>query len=237
MQLLRISPSKVETWRKYHLEEYNGFITKEKVIEALTGTTPWTPEATFGSAFHLVMQHGAGRYVSAEVNNEGLPLFRIQDHEMPTPVILTYQEIALADKFHLAHPGMVWEVQGTYYLDVDEFRIMIPFRIDAMEGQEIHENKTSTRDLQYDFFEESMQWKIYLLATRCPKVQVNVFSYDEPNTKRKYYEVYQDHLTLYPYEDLQEDVRQGIRGLITFCKSQGLMGALEVKRKPKPYYV
>ena len=215
---VKLSPSKIETHRKYVMEEYAGTITKEKVIASIKGEEVWSAKALFGSAAHLVMQFGAEKYY-----NEEQAKYVIQDSQMPEPILLSYQEIEKFDLFHKEHPNMIWESKATLVIIVDGFEVTLNMRIDAMEGLTIHENKTSSNDLDFDFFEASYQWKCYFLATKAEKAQYNVFSYYEPNTKRKEYEVFYDFMTLFPYKGLEEDVKQGIRELIQFCRIYNLM--------------
>lgn len=217
-KLIKLSPSKLETWRKYMHEEYAGTITKEKVIASITGDQEWTPKATFGSAAHAVMQFGAEKY------HDESGKYIIQDGQMPTPVVInTYKELYLFDNFHNTHPNMVWESSATLMLNVDGIDCQLNMRIDGMEGTTVHENKTGENDLDYDLYDQSYQWRIYLLKTKADKCQYNHFSYYEPNTRRTEYEVFYDYMTVYPYPGMEEDVKHGIRGVINFCKTYDLM--------------
>lgn len=235
-QILKLSASKLETWRLYQVEEYNGAITRQQVIDKITGVETWTPEATFGAAFHLVLQHGVAPYVSNERSADGVPLFRIQDDQLPEPVMLTYEEVRQADEFHAAHPGLIWEIPGTFYLPVDNYRAMINFRVDAMEGDLIHENKTSKRALSFDFYEASLQWRVELLGTKAQAVRYNVWSYSPPTKERKIHDVHDwDSLTLYPYQGMAEDLVQACRGVLDFCTRTGILEALIVQPKAKRY--
>lgn len=217
MKTINLSPSKLETWRKYQDEEYGGFITKEKVIEAIKGEGEWSDAATFGSAFQAVIEHGAEKFY-----NESDDKFHVQDDQMPSALILEYSEIYLADKFHKDHPAMIHESRASLDLVVDNYKVHFSMRLDAMEGTVIHENKTSSRYMKFDFFESSYQYKVYFLATGATACQYNIFAYDEPNTKHPLYRVYYDFLTLFPYPDLEAEVKNGIRGVINFCEINGI---------------
>lgn len=226
MARLKLSPSKIETYRKYLVEEYAGTITAEKVIASIKGEEQWSKQATFGSAAHLVMQFGAEKYLDKDEKSKTFGKYVIKDHDMPEAVILTYSEIELFDKFHVDHPNMVWESKAVLVLNVDGHEVTINMRIDGMEGLTIHENKTGKNDLDFDFFEASFQWKCYLLATLANKVEYNVFSYYEPNTRREEYEVFHDFMVLYPYPTMESDLKEGIRQLIEFCRVHDLMSYL-----------
>lgn len=221
-KLIKLSPSKLETWRKYMAEEYAGTITKEKVIASITGEQEWSKKATFGSAAHLVMQFGAEKY-----HDEGSGKYIIKDGQMPEAVVInTYKELYLFDDFHNKHPNMVWETPATLMLNVDGVDVQLSMRIDGMEGTYVHENKTGENDLDFDLYDRSYQWRIYLLKTLADKAQYNHFSYYEPNTRRDAYEVFYDYMTVYPYPAMEEDVKNGIRGVVDFCRTYDLMGRI-----------
>lgn len=219
------------------MEEYNGFITREKLIEGLKGEEVWTPKAEFGTAFHLVLENGADKYW-----NESANAYVIQDSKMPNAIVCEYSEIQLADEFHKEFgKAMVWEVRHTEYIRVDNYDIRLNMRIDSLLGEEVHENKTTTRGLKPDFYERSMQWRIYLMAMQTPMVQYNVFPYKEPapmkegQTKRRKGARELREVSYFPIkfhhggETMIQEVEHWTRNLISFCERNELMQYITVK--------
>lgn len=228
MIALKLSPSKIEKYRQYNEDEYNGFITKEKLIKSLSGLDEWTPKAEFGSAFHLVLQFGAEKYRQPAFD----PLnpvpretaqYWIKDQEMPDYVVCEWSEIAEADAYHQRNKHLVWEIRDTlqYNLD-DEYIITFNMRFDAMEGNCIKEHKTTSRGVDHDFYERSLQWRIYLLTTQAPKATYEVFAYREFVGKPRLVDPVSS-LRFYYGDGMQQIVNKNLRGLIRFCEVNDLM--------------
>lgn len=225
MMRINLSPSKIEKYRQYLKEEYNGFITKNKLIDTIKGLDKWTPKAEFGSAFHAVIEHGAAKYLNNETGN-----YHIQDKDMPSAVICTFNEIQLADQFHKNHPHMTFETWLAPEIKIDNNIIVLRMRIDGLEGDQIHEQKTTARQLDVDFYHRSQQWKTYVMATGAPLVQYNIFTYKEPTEKRKEREVSYYPIQFHPGSiQLEQEVKGHIRGLINFCELNGLMDCIIAK--------
>ncbi len=225
MTELNLSPSKIEKFRQHREEEYKGFITKEKLIESLLGKVAWTKQATFGTAFHCVLENGAEAYKLSTGE------YLIRDDEMPEPVKCTYNEIRLANEFHKNHPSMNNETWLTPTLMVDGMKVNLRMRIDGLEGNEIHEHKTTTKSLDVHFYERSLQWKIYVMSTEALAVQYNVFPYIEAEYGGKIQRKVSYHpIRFYPGGiEIEQEVYRNIRGLIHFCESNGIMDSIIAK--------
>jgi hypothetical protein len=216
--------------------EYNGYITAEKLIETITGKDVWTPKAEFGSAFHLVMEKGADPFW-----NESAQKYIIDVPQAGT-VICEYSEIELADEFHKAYGAfMTWETWHKGQIKVDHHTVILNMRIDGLLGQNVHENKTTTREFKPDFYERSLQWRIYLMAMETSMVQYNIFPYKEPaplkegKTKRRagareLREVkYQPVKFYHGGEPMIQEVESNIRGLISWCERNNLLDYITAK--------
>ena len=215
----RLSPSKLEKFRLCIMEEYNGFITKEKVIESIKGQEVWTPQATFGSAFGNVLENGKDKYFDKQSGT-----YIVQDGDMPEPVILSDKELKYAQEYHEKHPLMTYESWVWHDIYVDGDKVTFAMRTDGLEGNVIHENKTSAGSISYEFYLKSMQWKIYALALKPSHVQYNVFKYYKKTKKIDYFRVnpVQEYI-YYPYLGLEAEVKDWIRHLINFCKNEQLL--------------
>lgn len=212
-----ISPSKLETFRKYLAQEYQGFITREKVVEAIRGETKWTPQANFGSGFHYLIEHGPEQFFDKTTG-----LYKVQDDQMPEPVFYTEREVQHVRVFKAAYPNMKFEAWHSLDLEVDGVPVKMPMRIDGLNGLEIHEQKTSGKPASVDFYERSLQWKIYLQATGANLVQYNTWYYCKPNKSDRDHTIEYMGFQFCPYEGMESDIRLHIQMYLDFVRRNGL---------------
>jgi len=225
---LKLSPSKVEKYRLYNEEEYNGTITRENVIETITGESKYSAKAEFGTAFHAVMQYGKKRFFDPKTG-----LYLVKADDMPDIVVLKEQEAKYADAYHHAHPNMTWETWHTFlYVLDDRYEIEFRMRFDGIEGDCLHEHKTSSRPMNYGFFESSMQWRCYLIGSEAQRITYHVFSYKEPTESRDYREITPSDFSFFPNREMHHELNSNLRGLITFCEFNGVMDYILRKDKP-----
>ncbi len=149
------SPSKLETYRLYRNEEFNGTITKESVIDTVLGVKKFSKKMSFGTAYHEMLEHGvepyeAGQVYSVDVDGDDF-IFQ-QEHVQP-----------IID-FRNKHPNTVYECWLPFVIKLGNTNVRIRSRVDAIEGNVIHEFKTSSRGADVSHFERSCQWKLYTLG-------------------------------------------------------------------------
>lgn len=234
--IYKLSPSKIEKYRQHVKGEYNGFMTAEKLAETIRGEELWTPRAEFGTAFHLVMENGAEKYYNKSANK-----YVIHDDKMPGAIICEYSEIELADEFHKCYGSfMTWETWHVGSIAVDHHVVQLRMRIDGLLGETVHENKTTTRGFKPDFYERSLQWRIYLMAMETSMVQYNIFPYKEPaplaegKTRRKGTRDLRE-VEYFPVKfyhggtPMIQEVENNCRGLISWCERNNLMDYITVK--------
>lgn len=227
---LKLSPSKIEKYRQWNEGEYKrdyadaDVITKESLIDSITGKEKWTPRAEFGTAFHAVMRYGAEKY------RQENGVYLVHDSDMPGPFAVEYSEIELADEYHKQNQKLNWEIWHTYTHVLDGYyKILMRMRFDAMLGQILKEHKTTSRgDADYDFFNRSNQWRIYLISTGAPQITYERFLYKEPAPlaegksrragARDKREVTHNSFHFFPSDDMEAYVNKNIRGLIRFCE-------------------
>lgn len=212
---ISVSPSKLETFRKHIDGEYNDTITEEKVIETIKGEAVWTPQATLGSAFHAVIEHGEHKYYNQDTGK-----YHVQDDQMPSPIIFKYSELKEAVKHRNRYAGMVYEVKMHLKMKVDEHDVFISMRIDNMHGIRIHDTKTSNRAPSVEFYYRSYQWRIYLLASGAQLMQYDHFRVKEYVGKDTVFEPLM--FQFLPYLGMEQDVKNLIRGYVKFCERKGL---------------
>ena len=221
--LYKLSPSKLEVFRKYATEAFGGFFDEQKVIESLTGQSKWSPSMEFGSAYHGLIEHGGEKFYNQETG-----LYHYKEDRMDNEVTITPEQAELAFKYRKAYPMMIHECSATHVLKVDGVDVLLNMRIDGISNNRVHEIKTTSHNPKIADYEDSLQWRCYLLATSSPYVQYDVFSYNKPKNpldrKVDYF-----GFKLWRYGRLESDVIYWIRRLIEFAEIKDLTSSMEVK--------
>lgn len=223
---LLVSPSKLETFRKYIDGEYNGYITKEKVIESIKGLTPWEPRMEVGSAIHAILEHGADRFRVQDTDR-----FLVQVDDMPGQVELFEDELEIVLKHRSQYPNMVYEVSHKHWLNLvvgDQFvDVLMMMKIDGMNGEEIHETKSTDKTIDFSMYERSLQWKIYTHTLGCPFVQYNIFKYNKP--RKGHRTITKQHTRFYAYNGVKREIERWMRFFIEFCQRENLIEFVKSK--------
>lgn len=212
-----ISPSKLDTFRKFIEDEYNGSITQERVVSSIKGERIFSPKVNFGSAFHAVIEHGAEPYYNP---NDGK--YHIQDNQMPDKMILSYNEIKGAVEYRNRYPQFMHEVKLKKKIKIGFDEVILNMRVDGAYGNFIHEHKTSESSIDIDMYYRSIQWKCYMYGLDHDSyIQYNHFhvigGYDGIEYKTQY-----TPFKFYRYPELEVDVIDWIARYLEFVKNQGL---------------
>lgn len=163
-----LSPSKVEQYRLYRDGEMNEFITKESVVDTIMGVKTFTTQMNFGTAYHEMLEHGVEPYYVGpfyEVQVESQKFWFNGEHVQP-----------IVD-FRAQHPDVTYECKLGFTITLGKLNIRVRSRVDGLEGNVIHEFKTSSRKIDVARFERSCQWKMYCLGIGAKCVQYNTFKY------------------------------------------------------------
>lgn len=187
--MYRLSPSKIDNFRIYKDEVFD--MSKEQLIERLTGVQERSEAMIFGSDVHEFIETG---------NVAGLMTEEIE-------YLLPYREKWI-DKAK--------EEWATIDLFEGAYSLM---RIDMINGNEIEDIKVSGRFWGVDFYENSVQWKMYLMA-----MDANVFRYHifQKRGKNRPHEFNYHAFELFRYKGMEDDVYKLARGLIHFCEIEGI---------------
>jgi hypothetical protein len=211
-----LTPSKIERFRLHITDAYFGTITAEKVIESIRGDQPWNAKMEFGSAFHACIEHGPERFY-----NKVTGLYDIKLDELPDILTLHPQEVQAAIDHRNQYPDMIHEVPAKYFTTVNGTKIQVNMRLDGMNGAQCHEHKTTDRSADRSNYEDSIQWKLNLLATEGQFVQYNVFQYDNPKSGIR---TIKPHIfRFYPYKEMKQEVDQWILRCWDFIKDRDLV--------------
>ena len=222
MDIYRMSPSKIENFRLYIDEEYNGSITLENTIKYIQGKTEWKSTMNYGSAIHAVLEHGHLKYLKSG----GICV--IKEDDFPEPITMTLDELAPVIEYRRKHPNLISEIKLTYELTLPDKIVQIPMRIDGIEGFVVHEHKNPEGSWHLDNYERSVQWKIYLVATNALCVQYNLFVWNKQKDGKVHIE--RKSFRLYHYPGIMDDIYESVDMLINFCNRHGLTEYIKPKK-------
>lgn len=211
-RILKLSPSSLEDYRQ--LLAGAPWMNADKMVKRIKGLAPWTPQATYGSAIHAVIEQGHKKFYDQQRK-----AYVIRDRDMPEPVVCSYEEIEPAVALRARHPNMVHEVWHDWSFDHEGDVVKMKMRLDGLEGVWIHDHKTA-RQFSYDKYAESIQWKIYLYALGAEAFRYNLFLVKEP--KRGPRSMTYRPLTFYPYDGIFDEVFALVSGYKTFVEIMGL---------------
>lgn len=216
MSVYRLSPSKIEQFRKHYNSELNGIITKESVIDSILGVKTWKAQLDFGTAYHAIIENGFAKYY-----NESTSMLHVKEDDMKETEIFTMDEAAPAIKYHNSILGAVHECWWEHRFDYGKYSIVVPMRIDVMHGQRCHEIKTTSRPVDVESYMNSSQWKIYLVATGTSYVQYDIFRYwaKKEGENRRIEPV---SFKCYPEHDIEQNMKSLARLALEFCFDNGI---------------
>lgn len=221
MKRLVISPSKLEKWR-FHLK-YPDTITFEDFKNYLEGKQKFSAKAINGTLFHLMIQHGPDCYY-----NKDSKLYQVPDPDSGQFTSWQIDEIQSIFDFRKSYPHLVHEQKCSYQIQVGNYDIYVPMRIDAIGGIVCHDHKYVVRDFaNVEGYMDSFQWKIYLLATECKIFQYNIFVEEPRDSEDEPRKIELLDFQLYPYQHMYDDVHTGFAQFINFCDQNDLLHLLE----------
>lgn len=157
----------------------------EDFIKEVKGEREPSPEMDFGSKVH--------KYLENFDESDFMPEELVQLAEIKNSL-----------------PLGVAEVKANINID----NVNFSFVIDLLSGNEVHEYKTG--DFRgVDYYDSSLQWKIYLLVTEAKSATYHIIS---RNDTRPYKFKYHKPFKFYPYAGMKEDVMFYVNDFIEFCK-------------------
>lgn len=221
---LVISPSKLEQFRAYYNEEYNGKIQLEDIIKYLKGEVEWKAEMNYGSAIHAVLEFGFERYLQPDGKT-----CIIKEDDFPESITLTTEQLKPVIDYRARNSRIIHEIPVKKTIYLKGYEILLNMRVDGMRGHAIHEHKNpkDSSFITYDNYEKSAQWKLYLMATEALYVQYNIFKWKQ--LKNKPLEITYVPFRYHRYPGLEQDVNYLIEHFLTFCEQQDLIDLLKSK--------
>lgn len=222
MNLVRISVTTLEEFRRYKLYDY---ITDERMINRIKGVFEQSDRMNYGNDFWS--------YVEKPEEAFRLPTGAVRcpahDSYLPSAIV------AKIDEYRASLQSPVFEIPvRARYEFTDLPPIIISGRFDVMEGNVIRDGKT-TKTFDYETYEDSLQWRFYLDMLGLSKFIYDVFEkkglVDDPNGNKDDEgkliqwpaDVELHSFPFYTYPELKCDCRYWIAEFMAFVRLKGLM--------------
>ena len=174
--------------------------TVEQMIATIKGEFKTTPQMQFGTEVHKFFE------------------------DMSTSNLML-EELEQLAEIALLIPQGVNEVYQSIELHGVRFNMIF----DRMIGKELREFKVGSRFSGVDYFENSVQWKLYLLGSGCDKITYDVITHTEARpVKFKYIQPF----SFYPYTGMEDDVMDLVHEFIEFCVHHKVDNYIQYKNKP-----
>lgn len=225
--MFSITPSKLETFRKYIDGEWNEYFTKEMVIDQIRGTQKSSFQANFGTAVHEILEKGYQRYFNEKV---GLYIVKVQVKGQSDQYFdFNPVELAPVMEYVDTHTSAVNEIPLKFKIIVNGVEVILSMKIDEMFGVGAGDHKTSDKEPKLDEYERSAQWKIYTLATEAKFFKYNHFQCRRLDRGKGDIEIILREFVFYPYPKMEEDIIKLIQRFIMFCENEDLMSYIQYK--------
>jgi len=131
----------------------------------------------------------------------------------------TSEEVSSIERYKDNYADIVTEIPFTWKFNWVQYNVSIPIKIDSMIGLEIHKNeyKIVERETKLSLYENSIIWKIWLLATGAEKFQYNI--YENLQSEQKI--IYRSYV-LFPFDGMKNEVLMLLDRYVRFCESRNL---------------
>jgi hypothetical protein len=196
MQTLRVSATDIDAYRRYrHPPIPEMEIELDELLSQLRKQEPPTEAMLAGSALHSALERAdIGDYSRLEADGYTFELNIDGEIDMPA----------------------IREIKGTRDYEIDECRVTLVGKVDAVHGRRVDDHKFTSR---YDAekFMGSYQWRIYLEVFDADEFRWNVFEGSE--VEPKVYRVHGFHqLRMHRYPGMGEDVAGEVGRFLAFAR-------------------
>ena len=216
--MLVVSPTKLELFRKYMTGEMNEYFTEQMVIDSIKGVRRTSFKANFGTALHLILEKGYTKFYNPETN-----LFYVYIKGVKNPFVFKKDELKPILDYIDNKKSSVNEVPVKKVVDTGSHQVSIRMKIDEMSGNSVTDHKTSDKPFKVNYFENSLQWKIYCFSTEASIFYYNFFQYSFDENNGHKMNIKHTRFNLYPYNNMDVEIYGWINHFVHFCELNGLM--------------
>lgn len=213
-EMLRISATTLESFRLL-LQE--GYVTEEELI-AKVRQEPYERswQARAGTAWHTCLERGqyALEHVWSDEIDDFSPLCEVDG--------FTFHEDAVQEGEDHVGPGR-WELKSLNCINVDGAPLTVVSKIDHMHGLTIQDNKTKWSSVDLSAYDNSLQWRLYLLSTGGVMFRYNVFDFRPPKKSDSYCHLKAIRTVKYwPYPGMEQDCREWVKRFLDWARDRNL---------------
>lgn len=193
MQALRVSATDIDAVRRFYDEEDADLAD---LIRQLRHLMPSTDAMEAGTALHKALEYAEPGDHSGFVTPDGFTFSFETEAEIDLPAIR--------------------EMKATREYIVDDVRVTLVGKVDALHGKRIDDHKFTAR-FDADRYLDSYQWRIYLEIFGADHFRWNIFEALE-SAPRNYLIRNVHALDMHRYPGIGEDVEREVRAFVTFAK-------------------
>lgn len=221
MDLIRISVTTLEEFRRYKQFDY---ISEERMVNRIKGVFEPSAHMNYGTDFWSYVERPDEAY--------RLPTGAVRMPEFDT--YLPQAIVAKIDEYRASLQSPVFEVPvRAKYVFTDLPPVIVSGRFDVMEGNIVRDGKT-TKQFDYEVYEDSLQWKFYLDMVGENKFIYDVFEkrgiVEDPNGAKDDEgklltwpaDVELHSFPFYAYPEMKRDCRYWISEFLAFVRMKGL---------------
>ena len=208
--------------RVSHLDQWiwyqrSGTLDDAEFVARLEGRAPYTEAARIGTAFHACMERELNwmRDIGAEGTtlsafSRGITAFDFRD------------------TLEIDAGGARTEVRASALLEdvADGVDVELTGHADAQRGRRIWDWKTTSKAIDLERYQRSMQWRSYLMLHDADRFTYGVFRLAVPKSEDGvwvYRVVESETLDCWRYPEMEEDVRRVAGELGEWCAAQGVL--------------
>lgn len=229
MTKIKISPSLLQKWNDIQKGRWN--TTLADLEDYILGTYKPSLAAMRGTAYHKLLEEGPDKYL----RQNGFQV-TVEEHDMRETFFFTKEAADPAVALYNAFEGQMTASEAwlSKEFEVEGQQVISWMRTDLIEGDTIHDFKTSSRPKGWLDYLDAYQWKFYLSAVpEAREFRYHVFVLTEDRKQKNLFTNCQYSTFSFERTDrLETDILGEMAGLVRYLKRRpDLYRALIAKPK------
>jgi hypothetical protein len=196
--MYRVSATQLEQFRLFVTDDW---MTEQSLLDSLTGVFVPTPAVQLGHAYHAVLEAPTPYRVPGGYACEGF----------------TFDDATMDPMLSLIDRRGVFEVKTTQPFG----DVTLVAQADQLVGAHLYEFKTTGSPFSIDKYLDSIQWRVYALVFDPLAITYRVATLDDHGNGVVTLKDL-NHLTLYPYAGIEQEVRSLVTRFVEFIRAKGL---------------
>jgi hypothetical protein len=212
--VIRFRQSVLEQFRRVCQTDY---AHDEDLVAQLNGVNEPSARMKAGTAWHAALED---RAACATCLSYGVGMMEVQGYLFSTPDVAEAQNAVGAGSH---------EVPGSLLLSIDGVDVEITGTADHVEGIVVTDHKTVFDTPDPADYEDSLQWRLYLLLFDCDVFRYMLWHFKEPADDGVMELKSLTTVRFWKYPEMEQDVRRWASRFIEWCRTRKLMHRLEVQ--------